>query len=81
MTPLSLVVEDWPEVDRERWRTAQEPAGLFEDDKPASRWSPARRRIGEQAYGQWLGFLDRNGALDPPALPVSARPTPASATS
>ena len=57
-TPLCLVVEDWPELDRERWRWAQEPAGFLEDDKPASRWSPARRRIGEQAYGQWLAFLD-----------------------
>jgi integrase/recombinase XerD len=28
-----------------------------------------RRRIVEQAYGQWLGFLDRNGALDPSATP------------
>ena len=64
MSPLSLIVDDWPEIDRERWRRAQEPAGFLEADKPASRWSAARRRIAEQAYGQWLGFLDRNGMLE-----------------
>ena len=69
MTPLCLVVDDWPEVDRERWRVAQAPAGFLEADKPASRWSPARRRIVEQAYGQWLAFLDRNGVLDPSCTP------------
>jgi integrase len=76
MTRLSLVVDDWPEIDRERWRRAQEPAGFLEDDKPASRWSAARRRIGEQAYGQWLAFLDRNNALEPSSTP-GARATDA----
>ena len=37
--------------------------------KPASRWGPARRRIVEQAYGQWLVFLDRHGVLDPSCNP------------
>jgi integrase/recombinase XerD len=69
MTPLCLPVEDWPEIDRERWRRAQEPAAFLEADKPATRWSPARRRIGEQSYGQWLAFLDRNGMLDPSCTP------------
>jgi integrase/recombinase XerD len=45
------------------------PAGFLEADKPASRWSPARRRIVEQAYGQWLAFLDRHGMLDPSCTP------------
>jgi integrase len=67
--PLCLKVQDWPETDREQWRRAQEPAGFLEDDKPASRWSPARRRIGEQAYGRWLAFLGRNGMLDPSRTP------------
>src|SRR5690606_7741121 len=48
MTPLCLPVEDWPEIDRERWRRAQDPAGFLEADEPATRWSAARRRIGEQ---------------------------------
>jgi integrase/recombinase XerD len=68
-TPLCLVVDDWPKIDRERWRRAQEPAAFMEDDKPATRWSAARRRIVEQAYGQWLAFLHRNGMLDPSSGP------------
>jgi len=68
-TPLCRVVQGWPEIDRERWRAAQEPAGFLEADKPASRWGPARRRIVEQAYGQWLSFLDSNGALEPSCTP------------
>jgi integrase len=69
MTSLCLVVDDWPEVDRERWRVAQALAGLLEADQPASRWSPARRRIGEQRYGQWLAYLDRIGMLEPSCRP------------
>jgi integrase/recombinase XerD len=62
---LSLIVGDWPELDRALWVAAKAPAGFLEAEKPASRWSPARQRIGEQAYGQWLALLDRNGELDP----------------
>ena len=62
---LSLPVAHWPQLDRERWRVALQAGGLFEPDKPASRWSPARRKIVVQAYGQWLAFLDRGGMLDP----------------
>ena len=65
ITRLSLAVDDWPQIDRERWRHALAPAGFLEADKPASHWSPARRRIGEQAYGQWLAFLYRENVLDP----------------
>ena len=43
--------------------------GLPRGDKPASQWSPARRRIVEQAYGQWLAYLDRQGVLDPACAP------------
>jgi integrase/recombinase XerD len=67
--PLCLGVEHWPEIERKRWHIAQEAAGFLEADKPASRWSPARRRIVEQANGQWLAFLDRQGALDPSCTP------------
>lgn len=69
---MSLPVEVWPEVDRKRWRLAQELAGFLEDDKPASHWSRSRRRIGEQAYGQWLAFLDRHGLLDASCTPANA---------
>ena len=67
---LYLPVDQWPEPDRDRWRWAREPAGFLEPDKPASRWSPARRAIVETAYGRWLAFLARQGALDPSAAPA-----------
>jgi hypothetical protein len=66
---LCLIPEHWPEVDRERWRVAQEPPGFLEPDKPANRWGLAHSRIVEQAYGQWLAFLNRNDALDPSSTP------------
>ena len=68
-----LPVADWPELDRERWQAARAPADFLEDPKLASGWSPARRRIVEQAYGQFLAFLNRNGALDPLCAPRRAR--------
>ena len=67
--PVSLPVNDWPNIDRERWREAQAPAGFLERDKPASHWSPDRRVIVETHYGRWLAFLDRNDALDPSYTP------------
>jgi integrase/recombinase XerD len=67
--PLSQPLAQWPAVDRERWAAAQTPAGFLEPVKPASGWSRARRRIVEQAYGQWLGFLSRQGILDPSCHP------------
>ena len=68
-TCLSLPVAHWPELDQARWRWALQSEGFLEVDKPASQWSPARRRIVEQAYGQWLAFLARQGALDPSQAP------------
>ena len=68
-TRLCLVIDDWAAIDRGRWRSALAPAGFLESDRPVSHWSPARRRMGEQAYGQWLGFLDRNGELNPATTP------------
>jgi hypothetical protein len=66
---LCLPLDDWPEVDRASWFAAQTLAGFLEGDKPASHWSRGRRRIVEHAYGQWLGFLNRNGVLDPSCTP------------
>jgi integrase len=62
-----LPVDQWPELDRERWLAAQIPAGFLEPDRPASHWSPDRRVIVEAAYGRWLAFL--GGHLDPCCTP------------
>jgi len=66
---LCLPVELWPEVDRARWAAALAAAVFLEADKPAAHWSPARRRIVEQAYGQWICFLDNEAVLDPSQSP------------
>jgi integrase/recombinase XerD len=66
---VSLPVDRWPDLDRERWLAAQAPAGLFEPDKPASHWVPDSRAMVAWAYGRWLAFLDRIHALDPYGSP------------
>ena len=58
--PTPVALQDWS-----LRLAAQKPAGFLQDDKPASHWSPKRRRIVEHGYGAWLAFLDRNGKLDP----------------
>jgi integrase/recombinase XerD len=68
-SPVSMPIEHWPEIDRDRWSFAQVPAGFLEDDKPAAHWSKARRVIVEGAYGRWLAFLDRQGGLEPLCQP------------
>jgi integrase/recombinase XerD len=59
----SLRLEQWPEPDRAAWVAARTPAAFLEEDRPASHWSPARVRIAEQAYGQWLAYLGRQELL------------------
>ena len=70
----SLRVEAWPQIDQARWTEAMRPAAFLVSDKPASKWSAARRRLVVQAYGQWLRHLAERGALDP-ELPPEARVT------
>ncbi len=73
--PLCLKPGDWPEIDQRRWREAREPVGFLSGPQPAQAWSERRRRIVEQAYGQWLAFLERGGLLDPAQEP-GARASP-----
>jgi integrase/recombinase XerD len=43
--------------------------GFLEPTRPPAAGARPARNIVQQAYGQWLGFLDRNGDLDPFASP------------
>jgi len=70
-----MKVAHWPSADRELWVAACQPARFLGRVRPASTWSKSRRRIVEQAYGQWLGWLDGEGLLDPDEAPC-ARVTP-----
>lgn len=67
--PLCMKVAHWPRIDRELWVAACRPVRFLEQSRPASKWSPSRRRIAEQAYGQWLAWLDRCDLLDPGGTP------------
>src|SRR5918992_4948036 len=61
--PLRLKTIEWPALDRQLWAEAQRSPGFLEASKPASQWSPNRRKIVESAYGQWLFWLLRHGHL------------------
>lgn len=67
--PLSMPVKDWPVIDQLRYCEALQPVSFLSAPSPARKWSAQRRRIVEQAYGQWLAFLDRHGWLDQHAAP------------
>lgn len=65
-----LPVDQWPARDRSRWETARQPSGPFDDDAGfAARWRPPTIKMCERGYGMWIGWLDRNGQLDPLAHP------------
>lgn len=66
---LSLPVSCWPSIDQELWAAAHAPMRFLEKSRPASKWSPRRRRIVEQAYGQWLAWLQAGGNLNPAQSP------------
>jgi hypothetical protein len=78
MTRWCLPVDQWPEIDRAGWHLAQKPPGFLEGDKPASHWSAASKDKVAQAYGRWLGFLERTGRSTRPAPPGSDSPRPGS---
>jgi integrase/recombinase XerD len=63
--PLSLPVHLWPDLDQRRWQLSQIPAEFLARKNPASEWSPARREIVADAYGQWLQFLTARSELEP----------------
>lgn len=55
----------WPDVDRAAWCAANQPGDDFDEAGKAFIWTEASRRNVEQAYGRFLQFLERNGALLP----------------
>jgi hypothetical protein len=54
----------WPAPDQAAWACATaEGQDLFDEAGPAGRWSQPACRQRMNAYGRWLGFLDRTGRL------------------
>jgi site-specific recombinase XerD len=66
---LLLPFELWPDADRKAWRAACQPAARLKRGGAAGHLRPASREVHERHYGNFLGFLDRNGLLrrDAPA--------------
>jgi len=73
-TPI-LRVSQWPTVDRAAWLKETAPGSdMFDLPGRASHLRPASRRLYEEAYGHWLGWLqqgERLTAADTPASRVS----------
>jgi integrase/recombinase XerD len=62
--------ERWPEQDRLAWTQARDDEDLNSDPGAAADWRPATCRAAMGGYGRWLGFLDREGRLDPQTGPA-----------
>jgi hypothetical protein len=66
-----LPVDEWPEVDRQAFKSAYEPGDLFDETAgPGAHFAEGTRRMIGTAYRRWLGFLNANYPDDlfmPPA--------------
>jgi hypothetical protein len=63
----SLKPVDWSEADRIAWAAATQPGQRLKAGGRAGHLRPATQNMLEKAYGQFLGFCERSGRLDPSA--------------
>jgi integrase len=63
--PRSLPLYLWPEADRNAWHLACQPATRLKAGGRAGHLRPVTRESHAEQYGYFLGFLDRNGLLEP----------------
>jgi hypothetical protein len=74
-----LPVNEWPEADREAFRTAYEPGDLFDGTAgPGAHLAEGTRRMIRFGYRRWLGFLKANYPDDlskPPAERITPERT------
>jgi integrase/recombinase XerD len=70
-----LPCASWPATDRTAFALALRKGDVLEPGGPASGWGPATVLWATQGYGHWLGWLARNGCLEPDQ-PVHQRVTP-----
>jgi site-specific recombinase XerD len=59
----SLPFELWPQADRTAWKAACQPSARLKRGGAACHLRPTSRETHERHYGNFLGFLDRRGAL------------------
>ena len=70
-----MPLQAWPEADRTAWPAACEPAARLKRGGAAGHLRPDSREVHERHYGNFLGFLDRNGLLRRDS-PAAANVTP-----
>src|SRR5215831_12076222 len=63
--PRSVRVSEWPESDRNAWEEACRPGSRLTPGGVASRLAEVSRDDFARRYGAFLGFLQRNGRLEP----------------
>jgi integrase len=71
----SLPLEYWPEADRTAWKAACQPAKRLKPGGAAGHLKPVTRDDHARHYGDFLGFLERDGLLQidgPPGANVIA---------
>jgi len=72
-SPLSWPLAEWPERHRVAWELATAPADdLFGAGNPGAEFGSRKLESMREAHGQWLGFLARQGLLDPAEPPAAA---------
>lgn len=60
---LGMRFDDWPEIDRDAWKTAVASGDVLEGKGPAAHWSTATRMTNIRHYSRWLAFLERTDRL------------------
>jgi hypothetical protein len=73
--PSSLPISDWPSADRNAWMCACRPAVRLTPGGAASRMSPDIQQTNARAYGHFLAYCCREGALNANA-PAAVTVTP-----
>jgi integrase len=71
----ALPIDLWPQADRNAWKLACQPAMRLKPGGSAGHLRPVTRKDHAEQYGDFLGFLDRNGLLEmdgPAAANVTA---------
>jgi integrase/recombinase XerD len=67
-------VEQWPELDRQHWKSALQPGDLLEEGGCRAGRSYCSNRAMQKGYGRWLAWLDADRSLDA-QIPPGARIT------
>jgi integrase/recombinase XerD len=68
----ALPLAEWPQADQAAWARALEEPDPFDPHVGyAMRWKPSSREEVVRGYGRWLGYLQRDGKLDPSSSPGS----------